>query len=86
MNQKVVANVVENFLDILNSLKAFVVEQSQTMMAWIKWWQGWAWQFLPGMGVPPKQSNSFVEQGYQNKANVIVCTKLKFIYKPNALI
>jgi hypothetical protein len=47
MNQKVVANVVENFLDILNSLKAFMVEQSQTMMAWIKWWQGCAWQFLP---------------------------------------
>ncbi len=81
-----VANVLERFLDILNPLKAFVVEQSQTMMAWIKWRQGWAWQLLPRMGVPPKQSNSFIEQGYQNKSNVIVCTKLKLMYKPNTLI
>jgi hypothetical protein len=47
VNQKVVANVLESFLDILNLLKAFVVEQNQTMMAWIKWRQGWAWQLLP---------------------------------------
>jgi hypothetical protein len=49
-----------------------MVEQNQTMMGWIKWRQGWAWQLLPRMGVPPKQSNSFVEQGNQNKTNVIV--------------
>jgi len=47
VNQKVVANVLESFLDILNPFKAFMVEQNQTMMAWIKWWQGWAWQLLP---------------------------------------
>jgi predicted 3-demethylubiquinone-9 3-methyltransferase (glyoxalase superfamily) len=63
----VVANVLESFLDILNPLKAFVVEQNQTMMAWIKWRQGWAWQLLPQMGVLLKQSNSFVEQGSQKK-------------------
>jgi predicted 3-demethylubiquinone-9 3-methyltransferase (glyoxalase superfamily) len=67
VNQKVVANVLESFLDILNPLKAFVVEQNQTMMAWIKWRQGWAWQLLPQMGVLLKQSNSFVEQGSQKK-------------------
>jgi hypothetical protein len=49
-----------------------MVEQNQTMMAWSKWRQGWAWQLLPRMGVPPKQSNSFVEQGNQNKTNVIM--------------
>jgi predicted 3-demethylubiquinone-9 3-methyltransferase (glyoxalase superfamily) len=67
VNQKVVANVLESFLDILNPLKAFVVVQNQTMMAWIKWRQGWAWQLLPQMGVLLKQSNSFVEQGSQKK-------------------
>jgi hypothetical protein len=67
VNQKVVANVLESFLDILNPLKAFVVEQNQTMMAWIKWRQGWAWQLLPQMGFLLKQSNSFVEQGNRKK-------------------
>jgi hypothetical protein len=74
VNQKVVANVLESSLDILNPLKAFVVEQNQTMVAWIKWRQGWAWQLLLRMGVSPKQSNFFVEQGDQNKTNVIVFT------------
>jgi predicted 3-demethylubiquinone-9 3-methyltransferase (glyoxalase superfamily) len=72
VNQKVVANVLESFLDILNPLKAFVVVQNQTMMAWIKWRQGWAWQLLPRMGVLLKQSNSFVEQGNKKKTNVIM--------------
>jgi hypothetical protein len=72
VNQKVVANVLESFLDILNPLKAFVVVQNQTMMAWIKWQQGWAWQLLPRMGVLLKQSNSFVEQGNKKKTNVIM--------------
>jgi len=70
VNQKVVANVLESFLDTLNPLKAFM--QNQTMMAWSKWRQGWAWQLLPRMGVPPKQYNSFVKQGNQNKTNVIM--------------